>query len=88
MLSWSDPDTTQQGVTLDGADGSVRGSGEAGEAKSGGSEPAAGASGSDAVASSPDEHSVGAAESERTATEPLDPRKPSVRTLVHCTIPR
>ena len=26
---WSDPDTTQQGITLDGADGTVRGSGGA-----------------------------------------------------------
>ena len=88
VLSWSDPDTTQQGVTLDGADGSVRGSGDAGEAESGDSGPAAVASGSDAVASSSGDQSVGAADADCTTSEPLDPSRPSVRALVHCTMQR
>jgi hypothetical protein len=75
LNSWSDPDTTQQGVTLDGADGSVRGSGDPVEAAKGASVgPEDVASVSDAVGSSRDEQSTGTAEGERTAAD-------AVRTL-------
>ncbi len=65
LYSWSDPDTTQQGVTLDGADGSVRGSGDAVEAAKSASVDA------EAVG---DEQSTGTTEGDRTTTD-------TVRTL-------